>query len=45
MRRNTIATIDRAYLHELPLNIYNALLNSPSVRSNFSKFILGEISA
>ncbi|CAK55592.1 unnamed protein product (macronuclear) [Paramecium tetraurelia] len=45
MRRNTIATIDRAYLHEVPLKIYNALLNSPSIRSNFTKFILGEISA
>ncbi|CAD8051688.1 unnamed protein product [Paramecium sonneborni] len=45
MRRNTITTIDRAYLHEVPLKIYNTLLNSPSIRNNFTKFIIGEISA
>ncbi|CAD8137142.1 unnamed protein product [Paramecium pentaurelia] len=45
LKRNTIATIDRAYLHEVPLKIQNTLLNSPSIRSNFTKFILGEISA
>ncbi|CAD8143865.1 unnamed protein product [Paramecium pentaurelia] len=45
LKRNTETAIDRAYLHEVPLQIYNAMTISPSIRSNFTKYIMGEISA
>ncbi|CAD8050217.1 unnamed protein product [Paramecium sonneborni] len=45
IKRNTETAIDRAYLHEVPLKIHNAMTISPSIRSNFTKYILGEISA
>ncbi|CAK72425.1 unnamed protein product (macronuclear) [Paramecium tetraurelia] len=45
LKRNTETAIDRAYLHEVPLQIHNAMSISPSIRSNFTKYIMGEISA